>query len=229
MAETNPASGNTRRRRPEAATTGYFWALFTLGLAAASIGPSLAGLARNTGATLGAASIVFAAYRAGFVGGAFLGGALLDRLRGHPILAAAMFTMAVMLAAIPQLPSVGVLGAGFLVLGVGAGTVEIGGNTLLVWRYGSRVGPYMNGLHFAFGIGAILSPILIGRAIGLTGDISGGFLLASLLILPGTVLVLRVPSPGSREEKHGDRPQSSVAITALIALFLLLYVAAEAG
>ena len=54
------------------------------------------------------------------------------------------------------------------------GYVEIGGatqwvsvrgadkrNPLLVWVHGDEVGPAMNGLHFFFGVGAFLSPIII--------------------------------------------------------------------
>ncbi|MFP4068113.1 MAG: MFS transporter [Spirochaetaceae bacterium] len=229
MGHKKPTVSTFRLRPPEGTTIGYFWALFTLGLAAASIGPSLGGLARNTGASLGAVSIVFAAYRAGFVGGAFLGGALLDRLRGNPVVATMMLVMAVVFAAIPQVSTLAVVGAGFLVLGVGAGTVEIGSNTLLVWRYGNDVGPYMNGLHFAFGIGAILSPVLIGRAIEITGGLTGGFLLASLLILPGTLLLVRGASPSSPAEEESTGTPSSVVPVVLVAVFLLLYVGAEAG
>ena len=45
------------------------------------------------------------------------------------------------------------------------------GNTLLVWVHPARVGPVMNALHFFFGLGAFLSPILIAWAMRGTGDL----------------------------------------------------------
>lgn len=234
-ADPDPAAGSGARRgltpsrRLMPGTSGYFWALFALGLAAASIGPSLPRLAEDRGVSLGAVSIVFAAYRAGFILGSLGGGALLDRLRGHALMAGTLLVMAGSLAVIPVLPGLAFLVIGFLLVGTAAGMVETGGNTLLVWSYGARVGPYMSGLHFAFGIGAILSPLFIGQAIALTGGIEGGFLLSGALILPGALLFFRAPSPSSPDTQSAEHGPSRVLPTALIAVFLLLYVAAEAG
>ena len=42
--------------------------------------------------------------------------------------------------------------------GLPAGMISTGGNTLLMWTHGRKAGPYINGLHFSFGLGAFLAP-----------------------------------------------------------------------
>ena len=48
-------------------------------------------------------------------------------------------------------------------MGVAEGALDVGGNTLLIWVHRHKVGPFMNGLHFFFGAGAFLSPIIIAQ------------------------------------------------------------------
>ncbi len=196
----------------------------------ASIGPSLPGLAAGTGVTLGAVSAVFAGYRGGYMLGSVAGGALLDRLPGNPLMAGVLLAMAAVLAFVPAVPYLALLVTAFVTLGVLAGALEVGGNTLLLWRYGDRSGPYMGALHFAFGIGAILSPLLIGRAVRLTGALAGGYLAAAALMLPGALLLVKSRSPRSPEpEAAQERAQDVILPTLLIALLLLLYVGAESS
>ena len=67
----------------------------------------------------------------------------------------------------------------------------------------------MNGLHFFFGVGAFLSPILVAQAILRTGDITWGFWGLALLILPLFVWVLRLPAP--RAAYHDRSPERTPA------------------
>jgi FHS family Na+ dependent glucose MFS transporter 1 len=55
-----------------------------------------------------------------------------------------------------------ILAALGLVSGIAVGISEVGGNTLLEWLHGDRVGAYLSGLHFSYGVGAFLGPILVG-------------------------------------------------------------------
>lgn len=51
------------------------------------------------------------------------------------------------------------------------GVVDTGGNVLLLSMWGESVGPIMQGLHAAFGVGAFLGPLLakpfLGRSLTL--------------------------------------------------------------
>ena len=55
-----------------------------------------------------------------------------------------------------------------LSLGTAQGTLDVGGNTLLMWGHREKIGPFMNGLHFVFGIGAFLSPIIIAQVVSMS-------------------------------------------------------------
>jgi len=61
------------------------------------------------------------------------------------------YVMATMMILVPLIPRLPLLAVVWLILGVGSGALDVGGNTLLIWVHGRQVGPYMNGLHFFFG------------------------------------------------------------------------------
>lgn len=213
-----------------AATTGYFGAYVVLGLATAALGPTLPALAENTGSTLGMISLVFTAHSLGCLVSAILGGRLYDRLPGHSVLIISMLIVAAMLALVPLVPELWLLLAILLVEGLAAGTLDIGGNTLLMWTQRERVGPFMNALHFFFGIGAVLSPIIIGTVVGLSGGITWAYWTLALLALPAVLWLLPRPSPNAPEAAQ-DEPTGGVklVLVALVALILFLYVGAELG
>src|SRR5262245_12435120 len=72
-------------RSSSAATIGYYAAAITLGLGTAVVGPSLDGLARRSGVTIGAIGIVFTTASMGYLFGALSSGRWFDRLPGHRV------------------------------------------------------------------------------------------------------------------------------------------------
>ena len=132
----------------------YFAAFVALGMFAAVLGPTLPGLVANTRTDLSRISILFAARSAGYLIGSFLGGRLYDRLPGHRVIAVGLGLMALVLFGAPTIALLPVLAAVLLLGGIAQGTVDVGGNTLLVWVQRDKVGPFMNALHFFWGIGA---------------------------------------------------------------------------
>jgi FHS family Na+ dependent glucose MFS transporter 1 len=214
-------------------TVGYFAVFVAVGLATASLGPTLRDLAGHTGTQLDAISFLFIAHALGYMFGSFFGGRLYDRVPGHPLMAAMLALMAAMLALIPLIPALWLLTAAWLLLGVSGGALDVGGNTLLVWVHGRQVGPYMNALHFFFGVGSFVAPLIVAQALDLSGGITWAYWALVLLVLPVALWLLRLPSPpfrtaantqpaGQLEHKAGVHP-----VVALIALLLLLYVGAE--
>jgi FHS family Na+ dependent glucose MFS transporter 1 len=101
----------------------------------------------------------------------------------------------------------------------------------------------MNALHFFFGVGAFISPIIIAQAVLMTGGVRWAYWILAFLILPVAVGLSRLPSPaapGSEDESaasDGDEtgvPRTSrsnhrvdVTLAVWIALFFFLYVGAE--
>ncbi len=188
-----PVSDDLRRNQ----TTAFYISFIALGLAFSALGPTLPGLAANTDATISQISILFTVQALGLLLGNFVSGRQYDRAPAFPFLAMVVLVTAAMLALAPLMSNLWLLAALMLIMGAAVGSIDVGGNTLLVWIHGDRVGPRMNALHFFFGVGALLAPIFVAQAIGLTGGITWAYWLLALLVLPAAVLFLRLPSPAA--------------------------------
>jgi FHS family Na+ dependent glucose MFS transporter 1 len=207
---------------------GYYLAFITLGLASASIGPVLPRLAEQVAVGVSAVSIIFTARSLGYLFGSLIAGRAYDRLPSHLVMAAGLAVMVVALLAIPAMPVLVLLALIGLALGIGQGVVDVGGNVSMVWVFGSRVAPYMNGLHFFFGAGAFVSPLLIAQAVLLTSSHAWAFRLIALLILPIAAFVLTLPSPvPHRQPTVTAIGRSEPSLLPLMVIFMLVYVAAE--
>ena len=211
-------------------TAAYYAAFVALGTSGAAIGPTLSALARQTGVTLSEISVIFTVTSLGYFIGSQLGGRLFDRWPGHPVMAASLLLMAAMVAAIPLMPSLWLLGAIMLLMGCAQATIDVGGNALIVWVHRHQVGPFMNGLHFFFGVGSTLAPFLVGQLLILTGGVQWVYWSLALLMLPVALFVGAQPSPPDLSTSEGaDRVRIDNRMVFLIALFLFLYVGAEFG
>ena len=226
----SPVSGPPDTWQSVSTTISYYAAIFALGLAATVVGPTLPGLAKHTHTDLSTISFLFPARALGYMLGSLQSGRWYDHLPGHAVLAAGLLMMAVAMVLTPLMSLLWALTAAFLVLGVADGMVDVGSNTLLVWVYRDKVGPFMNGLHFSFGIGALLAPVVIAQAMAISGDIAWAYWVLAVLMLPGALWVLRLPSPTVPIGTHdGPTARGNRVLLVLIALFMALYVGAETG
>jgi len=217
------------RRNQLSTTLAYYLAFVMLGLVAISLGPAIPSLAEQTRSGLSQISFIFTARAVGGLLGSFWLSRWYDRLPGHHLMALWLSLTALTLALIPLMGQLWLLLVVIVVLGMVEGTLHAGGNTLLVWVHGARVGPYMNGMHFFFGIGALLSPLIVAQIMLLTGDIRGPYWLLALLILPAIIWLARLPSPASPAGSTGSRskPPVSRLVLGLFILFFFLYVGLE--
>jgi FHS family Na+ dependent glucose MFS transporter 1 len=88
----------------------------------------------------------------------------------------------------------------------------------------------MNALHFFFGVGAVISPVIVAQAILIGAGIRWAYWAIALMILPVALWLLRVPSPvaqTSAKETGVSRVDNLLVV--FIAVFLFLYVGAEVG
>ena len=208
----------------------YYAAYVALGLVAASMGPTLPGLAENTGVGLGAAGLFFTARSLGYTLGSLYGGRAYDRFPGHTLMAGMIAVMAVTLGLAPLTAVFWILLLVLFAMGAGEGTLDVGGNTLLLWQYREKVGPFMNAMHFFFGAGAFLSPIIVAQALKMTGEIRWAYWALALAIAPLALWLARIPSPAApaiRKEDAGGLARPILVF--LFAAFFFLYVGAEAG
>ena len=211
-----------------ATTVGYYAAFIALGMVAASLGPTLPWLAENTKTQLGQISLLFTARSVGYFLGSIMGGRLYDRVPGHLLFAIMLVAMAVCMAVIPLTPIFWVLVMFLLLLGIGEAYVDVGGNAMLVWVHGRDVGPYMNALHFFFGVGAFVSPIIIAWVVATTDGITWAYWLLALLILPVAIFMSQLASPAAPAKMvDGIKVQVNYVLVGLSALFMALVVGAE--
>jgi len=215
-------------------TVVYCAAFVALGLSHASLGPTLMGLAAQVGTGLVQISYGLGARSAGYLAGSILAGRLYDAVRGHPVLALMLTCIGAGLAMLPEVSVLALLIVLLFVIGVAEGALDVGVNTLIVWVHGHKVGPYMNALHFFFGLGAFLSPIIIAQALPLESGIRLAYWVLAALMLPVAVSVVLVPSPlaGSTRLAAEGRAQSpghsnDRLLLLLLPLFFFLYVGVE--
>ena len=209
---------------------GYFAIFIGLGMTAASLGPTLQGLADHTHSTISQVSILFTSRSFGYLLGSLRGGRAYDRLPGHRLLVGVLLVMAVMNAIVPIVNLLWLLAATLFILGLAEGAADVGGNTLLVWTHHERVGPYMNTLHFFFGLGAFIVPILIAQTVLATHDIKMAYWLLALYMLPVAIYFIRLPSPRPITAAQSLQVGPiNLKLVALIVAFYFLYVGAEAS
>jgi len=162
-----------------------------------------------------------------------VGGRILDRVKAHPVMGVAQLVAAGLIALVPFIPWFWLLLALLVCKGFCEGVINTGANALLVWTHREKVGPFMNGLHFFFGLGAFLSPFLVAQVI----DIPGGYrfaywILAFLAFLAGLrMLTLKnSPQPIHAQTEAGTavgRGPVPYGLVISAMLFLFFYVGAE--
>lgn len=213
-----------------ASTMGYCIALAGLGLSAAVIGPTLPVLAERTHSTLQSISLILVVRSAGYLVGSWLAGRWYDRRPGHPLVALGVTGMALGLALTPLLSELWLLAGVMTLIGLIEATIDVGANTLIVWVHGARVGPYLSGLHFAFGVGTFIAPLIVAWAVALGGGINWAYWTLALLALPGALWLVRLPSPVSPVvAQDSPQRQANVWLVAVLVLFFFLYTGGELG
>jgi FHS family Na+ dependent glucose MFS transporter 1 len=213
------------RPRPLTTTLAYYAAFITLGATVSIGGPALPFLAQNTSSPLDRISIIFVLGSLGYMLGSQLGGRAYDRFPGHRIQSAALLLTALAAALVPVLHSLWLLVAVIFLMGAVQGALDTGCNTLLTWVHGEKVGPFMNGLHFFFGLGALLAPLVFARVVAATGGIAWVYWCFALLALPVAAWLWFLPSPPIRRSAPAANPTGGRSINGLFLLIVFFFVA----
>ena len=216
--------------KPLAATFAYYASFITLGASMSLTGPALPWLAQHTASLLDQISIIFAASSLGYMVGSQVGGRAYDRIPGHRIQAMSLLLIALGIAQVPVLHSLWFLVAVIFLLGILQGALDTGCNTLLTWIHGEKVGPFMNGLHFFYGVGAFLAPLIFARVTLATNEIRWAYWVLSLLNLPIAVWLWFLPSPPIRKKEATRVNRRSLnGLLLLVVLFFVFHVGLELG
>lgn len=218
----------------------YYSSFLLLGMVTAVLGPSLIKLAEQTGSSLAGVSVFFPVRAGSYLLGSWLAGRLFDRIKGHQLLAAALSVMGTALVLVPIIPQQEMMVGVLVVMGLGMGLIDVGCNTLLLWTVGERPGPYLNGLHFFYGLGSLIAPIFLALAFERQQGVSLGYWAAAALTVPILLQLLSLSSPAqARKAARGvARPEAGRAEDRkdvlgsgilLLAVFLFFYVGVEVG
>jgi len=213
-----------------ALTAAYYLSIFMLGMVTAVGGPALPTLAENTSTTLDQISLYFVLGALGYLLGSYLGGQAYDRFPGHRLMAFTLLVIAISSAFIPIVRQLWLLLLAQFTLGLAQGANDVGCNTLLLWTHGKKAGPFMNGLHFFFGLGAFIAPLVLAGILSVTGGIQWVFWIFSLLSLPLIIWMWKLPElPRQTDSGENGRAPLPFIPVILLALAFLVYVGAEVG
>eukprot|EP00052_Salpingoeca_macrocollata_P026763 m.250248 g.250248 ORF g.250248 m.250248 type:complete len:515 (-) comp22637_c0_seq1:46-1590(-) len=164
------SSQRVSRKRRHVVTFWLCAAFLSLGIIVAMLGPTLLDLGHQIGLTHNVQAQmarVFTARSLGYLSGSVLGGYLMDRIKNPCFLiCVSMTATAVGTGLIPLCRSLISIAALTSTQGLAMGMLDTGGNVLLLQLWGAACGPYMQTLHFSFGIGAFFAPLLARQFIG---------------------------------------------------------------
>jgi len=211
-------------------TAAYYLAFILLGLTVAAEGPTLLKLAEHTSSALDQISLLFFFSSLGYLLGSFFGGRIYDRIPGHRFMSGVLIFLGILVALVPLAPSLWILLAIVLILGLAKGALDVGCNTLLLWVHNEAVGPFMNGLHAFFGVGAFIAPLIIAWVISVTGDIYWVYWFFAIATFPIALWIWNLPSPAPRAvpTQHENAPFPILPVAVMVLCFVL-YVGSEAG
>ncbi len=160
-----PAAGtNPGAATPRTTLAVCIASLFVLGLLNGALGPLLPQLSRRVGAPVEALGAMFTALFLGALALQLAGGWLNERVGLRAMVVAGTALLAVAVLGLTLSPTLPTLLACALLAGAGQGMLDASTNVLVPAVYGDRSVSAVNLLHFAFGAGAVLSPVMTSLA-----------------------------------------------------------------
>jgi len=210
-------------------TLAYYLLFIGLGFGLGIVGPALPSLAEQTGSTLGAIGSMFLVGSLGGMLGTAISGRILDRIsQRHLVLGISQLIITILLALTPLAGKLWILLLIVFINGLPLGMINTGANTLLMWTHREKAGPYVNGLHFFFGLGAFLAPTVYAQVLNLGGTYQHAYWVLAALTIPVVLFVMFLPGSPEHPHQHEDKAQArdnlrSVLPIILVAMFFLFF------
>ena len=207
----------------------YYAAFIVLALGAIALGPTLTELAAQTGSEIKDISLLFSMRSLGILCTVRLIGGIYDKAPGHRVMGSALLVMGFLLFLFPFITHLGVLTPVIFLVGITGAFVDLGGNILTQWAVRENLGPSLNGLHFSFGVGAFISPLIVALALTQTGHGVYAYWIISILCLPVALWIFRTPTPENptTSKVYEKPPRLSPLALGCIVLFFFLYSGSE--
>jgi len=216
---------------PYITTAAYYLSFIILGLTTAITGPSLLTLGEHTSSGYERISLIFIFGSLGYVFGSYLGGRAYDHIPAHRFIAITLFVLGIATILIPTSRVLELLFFAMFLSGIASGIVDVGCNILIMWTHGTKSSPFLNGLHFFFGVGSLIAPFLLGQILPKTGDVLWTYLVFSMLCFPTAIWLWILPDPPKQAQtEDGNSTTSFPFVSVVLIVFLfLLYVGLELG
>ncbi|XP_054159965.1 sodium-dependent glucose transporter 1-like [Oppia nitens] len=130
------------------------------GSSIAVIGPTLLDIRQSIGANQAQINIIFPVGSMGYLLGSILGGVIYEHFDSQLSIAMLVSLMTVCELWFPWNRSVIGLSVTQFIMGLGGGGLDTAGNVWLLHMWGKRSAPFMQALHFTFGLGAFIAPLI---------------------------------------------------------------------
>jgi MFS transporter, FHS family, glucose/mannose:H+ symporter len=161
-----PIASRTTRFSPShlwLLTIGGFYTFFVFGFVDNLKGPTLPEMLRDLNLSYGeGGTILFSGY-IGFMVATLLMGILADTLGNKTVLLLAGICLTIGLTAFSVASGFWLLALALFITGLGLGSIEVGGNALIVSLHGHDRGRYLNLLAVFHGVGALVVPLFAAQ------------------------------------------------------------------
>ncbi len=206
----------------------YLITFVGLGMSTTVIGPSLPWLAEKTNVGLWAIGFLFTARALGYLCTSTFAGKSLDKRKSHPMIASALLGIAICYALVLTANLYIALLSIFFMIGAFGSFVDIGGNVMTLQSEGDNPQMRVNALHFFFGIGTLLSPLIISYAFDKYGSLEIVFPTIAAFTAIAMLIVWSRPSPRiGRVSEHTSTASLSDPRIWRFLVFIFLIVATE--
>lgn len=179
--------------------------------------------------------VYFLVQSVAYVSGSIVGGLLTERFGRRTILSIGVLLIAAGLAGLATVPSWELILVAAIPFGLGSGAIDGGTNGLTLDLYPNSRGRALNLVHLFFSIGALASPLAVGRLIEAGVAWQAIVLGSALAAIPLAILFAAVDLPSGRRasaEEAGEAGHGRVVFALpLIALAVAIacYVGSEVG
>ncbi len=168
-----------------------------------------------------------------YVGGSMAGGLLTERIGRRVVLPLGVLLIALGLAGMATVPTWGLFLALGIPFGFGSGAIDGGMNGLVLDLYPDSRGRALNLLHLFFSLGALASPLVVGRLVDAGAGWQTVIIGTAVAAIPIAVLLAVADLPSGRHARTdatrtGSRIGLSLPIIAL-AVAIACYVASVVG
>lgn len=146
------------------------------GLILGVMGPTMMDLQVLTGTGIDKVSYSLTSRAGGFALGSFLTGIFYYKVNVQLATSISLAGTALLVASIPFYQNIYFLIAAFFVIGIMTGFIDSCVNVFLIHVWGKENPPFMQALHFCFGIGALLAPLIASPFLldGSGDEVEGG-------------------------------------------------------